>query len=82
MEYSIQIIIGLITIYILITFHILIDFEDFSFLNLMRNYEEWEKLNWFGVAVFTLLINLLLLPYATFYWAYKLFYWLFTVGRK
>lgn len=36
----------------------------------------------FGVAVFTLLINLLLLPYAAFYWAYKLFYWLFTVGRK
>ena len=49
MEYSIPIIMGLIAIYILITFRVLIDFEDFSFLNLMRNYEEWEKFNWFGV---------------------------------
>ena len=81
MEYSI-LIIGLIAIYILITFRVLIDFENFSFLNPIENYEEWEKLNWFGVAVFTLLINLILLPYAVFYWIYKLFYWLFTVGRE
>ena len=81
MEYSI-LIIGLIAIYILITFRVLIDFENFSFLNPIENYEVWEMLKWFGVAVFTLLINLILLPYAVFYWIYKLFYWLFTVGRE
>ena len=43
MEYSI-LIIGLIAIYILITFRVLIDFENFSFLNPIENYEEWEAL--------------------------------------
>ena len=68
--------------YFVISLKIIIDFDDCPFLNPIENYEEWKKLNWFGVAVFTLLINLILLPYAVFYWIYKLFYWLFTVGRE
>lgn len=71
-----------IILYFVISLKIIIDFDGCPFLNPIENYEEWEKLNWFGVAVFTLLINLFLLPYAVFYWIYKLFYWLFTVGRE
>ena len=55
---------------------------DLSFLNPIRNYHEWETLNWFGISVITFLINILLLPYAIIYWIYKLFTWLFTVGRN
>lgn len=55
---------------------------DLSFLNPIRNYHEWETLNWFGISVITFLINILLLPYAIIYWIYKLFKWLFTVGRN
>ena len=54
---------------------------DLDFLNPIRNYKEWEKFNWFGVAMLTVLLNVICLPYAVFYWVFKLIYWLFTVGR-
>ena len=48
------------------------------FLNPIRNYNKWRSMNWFGVGVSTLFLNIILLPYAIIYWIYKLF----TVGRK
>jgi len=51
---------------------------DLSILNPIRNYNEWRKLNWFGISVITIILNIVCLPYAFCYWVYKLF----TVGRK
>lgn len=53
-----------------------------SCLNPVRNYKKWTSLNYLGVGVITLLINVILLPYAVCYWIYKLIYMLFTIGRK
>lgn len=55
-----------------------LDVEDFSFFNPIRNYKNWDCLNWFGVIFFTLLANIILPVYAFGYWFYKLC----TVGRK
>ena len=49
-----------------------------SFFNPIRNYEEWYKLNIFGVALFTILLHIILMPLAIWYWFYKSI----TVGRK
>lgn len=46
--------------------------------NPIRNYNTWTQLNWFGIAVITILLNVVFVPYAVVYWIYKLF----TVGRK
>lgn len=46
------------------------------------NYEEWDKLNWLGVFIFTLLLNLAFAPFALLYWAIKILVFTFTVGRK
>lgn len=51
---------------------------DLSILNPIRNYNEWSKINWFGISVITIILNIICLPYAICYWIYKLF----TVGRK
>ena len=51
---------------------------NFLFFNPIRNYNKWRSMNWFGVGVCTLFLNIILLPYAIIYWIYKLF----TVGRK
>lgn len=48
------------------------------FFNPIRNYNKWRNMNWFGVGVCTLFLNIILLPYSIIYWIYKLF----TVGRK
>ena len=65
-----------------------IDF-DLSIFNPIRNYNKWTELNWFGISVITILLNVIFIPYAVCYWIYKivaiicyLIYWLFTVGRK
>ena len=65
-----------------------IDF-DLSIFNPIRNYNKWTRLNWFGIGVITILLNIIFIPYAVCYWIYKivaiiccLIYWLFTVGRK
>lgn len=52
---------------------------DLSIFNPIRNYNKWRKMNWFGVIITTLILNILLFPYAIIYW---LVYKLFTVGRK
>ena len=52
------------------------------YFNPIDNYEEWDKLNMFGVLVFTLLISVLLAPWAILYWIIKILIALFTVGRR
>ena len=62
---------------------------DLSIFNPIRNYNKWTELNWFGIGVITILLNIIFFPYAICYWIYKivavicaLIYYLFTVGRK
>lgn len=79
--------IGWIIISVLIYFGITLEIIfvkrdcDVSFLNPLRNYDEWYTINWFGIGVITILLNVICLPYAIIYWIYKLIHWLFTVGR-
>lgn len=70
---------ALIIIYLLISIITLIEIDaDFSMFNPIRNYRTWTSVNWFGVIVMTLLLNIIFLPYAIGYWIYKSF----TIGRK
>jgi hypothetical protein len=62
---------------------------DLSFLNPIRNYNMWTNINWFGIIIITLLLNIICAPYAIGYWLYKfisvicnLVRFIFTVGRK
>lgn len=52
------------------------------YFNPIVNYEEWRRLNIFGVIVFTLVLNLLFAPFALFYWTIKVLVFIFTVGRR
>ena len=52
--------------------------DDLEFFNPLRNYEEWDSMNWFGVILFTTLLNILFPAYSLAYWFWKLC----TVGRK
>jgi len=73
----------LIGIYILTTIDIIIKRNfDISFLNPIRNYEEWYMFNWFGIGMMTLFLNFIFLPYSIIYWLVKLIYFLITVGRE
>lgn len=54
------------------------DWGDLSIFNPKRNYDKWETLNWFGIIVITLFLNIIFIPYAVIYWVYILF----TIGRK
>ena len=65
-------------IYIAIVFAIIVDWTTFEHLNPIYNYKQWTECNWFGVAIGTLIINLLLLPVAIIFWFIKLC----KVGRK
>ena len=49
-----------------------------SIFSPIKNYNKWTHLNWFGIAIITLLLNVVFIPYAVVYWVYKIF----TVGRK
>ena len=51
---------------------------DLSIFNPIRNYNKWCKINWFGVAIATILLNIIFPLYAIVYWGYRLV----TVGRK
>lgn len=55
---------------------------DFYRFNPQYNYEKWDNLNWLGVWCGTILIIILFYPAAICYVVYRLFRWLFTVGRK
>ena len=50
----------------------------FDIFNPIRNYKHWEKLNWFGVILFTTILNLLCPVLSIGYWFYKLC----TIGMK
>ena len=54
------------------------DVQDFSIFNPIRNYREWTNMNWFGVILATVLLNVGFPLYAFCYWFYKLC----TVGRS
>ena len=54
----------------------------YHYFNPRDNYIEWEKLNMFGVLVFTLLLNFIFLPFSIIYWTLKILIFIFTVGRK
>lgn len=71
-------IIELIFVISLIELVILICVEDFSFFNPIRNYKKWNRMNWFGVIFFTLLLTIIFPVFALGYWFYKLC----TVGRN
>ena len=80
---NIEEITGWINVYIaisIIEFYVLIPSccMDLSIFNPIRNYKKWRKINWFGISVITLILNIIFLPYAICYWIYKLF----TIGRK
>lgn len=53
------------------------NWDSLSLFNPIRNYNTWMQYNWFGIAIITTLLNIILFPYAISYWIYKLF----TVGR-
>lgn len=52
-----------------------LDFYNFSPI---RNYNQWTKINWFGVIMGTLALHIIFPIFAICYWGYKLV----TVGRK
>ena len=52
------------------------------YLNPIENYKNWHCLNWFGVSVFTLIINIAFLPIAILYWVLRFFAFIFTTGRR
>jgi hypothetical protein len=57
--------------------------KDHHYFNPINNYYyEWKKLNVLGVLVFTLLLNIILAPWAIIYWVIKFFVFIFTVGRR
>lgn len=72
-----------IVVYFGITFDYIVkrDF-DISFINPVRNYNKWTSLNYFGIGVITILINIIWLPYSIIYWMSMLIGTLFTIGRK
>lgn len=51
---------------------------DLEIFNPIRNYNKWTNINWFGISIITLFLNIIFIPYAIGYWIYKLF----TIGRK
>lgn len=76
---TVEIIIIIVVIAKAIDFVILInECDDFSFLNPICNYKKWKSLNWFGVAILTLALNIFHPIFSVGYWFYKLC----TVGRK
>jgi hypothetical protein len=80
-----EVIIGLSSIYLVLSFTYLVGtgaYAGHHYFNPIVNYEEWHKLNIFGVLVFTLLLNFLFAPWAIIYWVIKILVVLFTIGRR
>lgn len=44
---------------------------DLSIFSAVRNYEEWYGLQWVEVVIFTIILNIVFMPFAVFYWLYK-----------
>lgn len=73
------------TIYFVLSFSYLVctgSYAGHHYFDPIVNYEEWDKLNWLGVIIFTLLLNFAFAPFALLYWAIKILVFTFTVGRK
>lgn len=73
------------TIYFILSFCYLVETGSRAghhYFNPLDNYEEWDKLNMFGVLVFTLLLSILFAPWAIIYWVFKILVAMFTVGRR
>lgn len=68
----------LILVYVIIIWNTVLEWNDFECFNPIRNYRQWKKLNWFGVALGTIFLNLFYLPVSIIYWFWKLR----TIGRK
>ena len=81
----IDLIIGCIGVYIVLSFAYFACtglYAGHHYFNPLDNYEEWDKLNMFGVLVFTLLLSILFAPWAIIYWVIKILVAMFTVGRR
>lgn len=81
----VEVIIGLSIIYLVLSFFYLVGtgaYAGHHYFDPIVNYEEWDKLNMFGVLVFTLLISILFAPWAIIYWVFKILVAIFTVGRR
>ena len=52
------------------------------YLSFDNNYDCWKKLNWFGVLLFTILLNIVFAPVAIIYWVSEFLIYIFTVGRN
>lgn len=75
--------ISIVITYLLLTLPLLyVLVERPSIINPKNNYKEWKQINWFGVILFTLIFDIAILPYIILYGIFKLFYWIFTVGRE
>ena len=53
-----------------------------SITNPIKNYKRWTSLNWFGVGIITIFINIVFMPYVILYWLIRFIYFTITVGRK
>lgn len=83
MSYVLLCIIVFIIIYIcMIGCYLISDENRCNMFNPIYNYKKWKSLNWFGVIVCTLFINIIFLPYSVFIWLFKFIHKLFTMGRK
>ena len=70
------------TMYIIVSSVYFLTHFDFDILNPKYNYKKWKSLNWFGVSVCTLIINIVFFFVAIIYWICIFIYTLFTIGRK
>ena len=59
-------------------FALMLQVERFDIFNPVANYHEWTEMNWFGVILFTIIINVISPVIAVCYWFWKLC----TVGRS
>lgn len=78
MTLSIALHIAGIFIYFIIVWNTILEWNDFECFNPIRNYKQWKNLNWFGVALGTIFLNLFYFPISITYWLWKLC----TIGRK
>ena len=83
MEFSTANIIIAFVIHFVISLDIVTsDNFDVGVFHPVRNYKEWNKINVFGVCILTLLINVLLLPFAIIFWVGYFIHTIFTIGRR
>ena len=80
-----ELIIAIGTIYFVLSFTYFVytgSYAGHHYFDPIANYYEWDKLNWLGIIVFTLLLNFVFAPFALLYWAIKILVFTFTAGRR